>query len=435
MVLTVVLCISYWWLKPYTQSIKGEANSFLPLLLLIGKIVLFFLTALLAFSMVTALFCWIHFLIVSRNTAAFSFAIEPEAKQRGLWIESILLKARRPLLGFVKARLIYDDGLLTDSFLLASSHTVAGRFWRKGISGKNKLELPDIREYALKGGFVFFEDMLRLIALPVRVPAQGHFHQTPELKPIPHTQVQPKKTEETQIRIEQLRKVEGEYLNYKNFETGDDVRRVVWKVYAKNRDLVVRIPEMFEPYASHLYLYASFANPDFAEGDFASEMLNVYKHQLWSLYSYLSTQEWAVKFIPDQELKTAEYTTEALLVQHQISNCSWQPKGDLVSYFNAGKGSVLCISSFDRPEDVEEVLALADNNTVVYFVKLSEVFKANMPLLWISRLLFLTPDDRLKKLRGRWFLHPMKWKLQKREQLIEQLLVRSNVELLNSTEG
>ena len=36
----------------------------------------------------------------------------------------------------------------------------------------------------------------------------------------------PRKTEDTATRIEEIKKVEGEHINYKNFESNDDVQVV-----------------------------------------------------------------------------------------------------------------------------------------------------------------------------------------------------------------
>ncbi len=80
--------------------------------------------------------------------------------------------------------------------------------------------------------------------------------------PLSHTaqtiKSEPHSTEDQKIRITIPRRVEGEYVNYKEFETGDNIQRIVWKIYAKSGELVVRIPEIKDPYASHLYFYASF---------------------------------------------------------------------------------------------------------------------------------------------------------------------------------
>ena len=86
--------------------------------------------------------------------------------------------------------------------------------------------------------------------------------------------------------------MEGEYLNYKNFENNDDVSRIVWKIYAKNKELVVRIPEIMDPYASHVYLYASFFTSFNVAGSTPVEVpfLNYYKAMIWTLYQNLVKQ-------------------------------------------------------------------------------------------------------------------------------------------------
>ena len=67
-------------------------------------------------------------------------------------------------------------------------------------------------------------------------------------------------------------------MNYKDFESGDDVRRIVWKIFAKNKELVVRIPEVINPYASHLHFFASFQNSMIAaDSNYAAGMLDYYK--------------------------------------------------------------------------------------------------------------------------------------------------------------
>ena len=100
-----------------------------------------------------------------------------------------------------------------------------------------------------------------------------------------------------------MRKVEGEFLNYKNFENNDDVRRIVWKIYAKNKELVVRIPEMMDPYASHVYLYASFFSSSISKAMRTVEdpFLNYYKVITWSVYQNLVKQGFEVRYIPDQD--------------------------------------------------------------------------------------------------------------------------------------
>ncbi len=149
------------------------------------------------------------------------------------------------------------------------------------------------------------------------------------------------------IRIDEMRKVEGEFLNYKNFETNDDVRRIVWKIYAKNKELVVRIPETNDPYASHVYFYASFYNNisnDFYK-KFNDVFLNSYKTIVWNVFEQLYSQNNSIKYITDQEVKSVYADDELQKIKYIISTSVWQQSKDIASYFNNQYGSVICISS------------------------------------------------------------------------------------------
>jgi hypothetical protein len=423
-ILGIVLWLCFRWLKPGSATADENATaSFVPIVLLIGKITLWFVTGLISFSILSTIVCWLHFLFLNGKGYKLNIAFQPAQKGMGLWMQTLLQKARRPFLGFIKARLFYDDFKVTDTFTLASNHRIKHQFWRAGVAGKSKMELPDIKEYKLQGGFVFFEDMLQLFSLPVKQDLKSHFHNAPESIKLQDGPAIPRKTEETDTRIEQLRRVNGEYLNYKDFESGDDVRRVVWKVYAKNRELMVRVPEIFDPYASHIYCYASFhKTDDFTENNFTAEMLNYYKTRVWTVYETLSKKEFEIRFVPDQELHLPEQTNKDLFVQKLISNSHWQGNRSLADYFELKYGSVLCISSMNSLKEIKEVLEQCNNEVVVYYVKLSNTFKTIAPLTWLKRIFILPPNDRLKRIRSRWILTPMRWKLVKKEKEIEHIL-------------
>src|SRR5690606_39221073 len=120
-------------------------------------------------------------------------------------------------------------------------------------------------------------------------------------------------------------------------EAGDDVRRIVWKVYARNRELVVRVPELFEPYASHLYFYASFeaaVKKQWTGDGYLTEMLNYYKNRVWTVYDTLAKNEWELRYIPDQQFQIPELGNEAERVARTISNSEWQQDLPVSTYFN-----------------------------------------------------------------------------------------------------
>lgn len=449
-----------WYIRYYTQYFPFTINTLLcgiavyisfrllyqplvtnddptatrPFLILMGKIALWFVLGLIVLSILSTFSSWIYYLwIRKKNNISLQVNFTTESipgKRNKLFLNALLEGVQRPLLGFVKGRLIYDDHNMTGKFSLLSNKRNEKSIFRAAITGKSRIELPDIKEYQLKGSFVYFEDMLHLFSFAAAHPLAGSFYQPPVLARDEDKDVYPKQTESMDVRIDQLRRVEGEYHNYKDFESGDDVRRIVWKVYAKNRDLVVRVPEMFEPYASHLYFYASFyaaIKHQWINEDYFKEMLNYYKNNIWTVYDTLSKKEWALRYVPEQNLNVPEHLSEAEKSARIISNSDWQHSRSPLQYFNARKGAVLCVSSLTDVEELKSLLNQCDASTVIYLVKVSSVFKHFVAWNWLKRLIFLPPKDRLNRLRTKWVFSPTRLQIQKRERELEKALKESEV--------
>ncbi len=436
--LNTLLCAAAGWGAYellYKPPVKGEDPSpVMPFIILMGKMVMWFGVGIVMVSILSTFGCYFYYLWLRANKGyklevEFTAETKKGAKNK-LFLNTRLQGVIRPLLGFVKGRLYYDDNIMTDRFSLLSNKWKDKTFVRTAIAGRSRMSLPDIKEYELKGGFVYFQDMLHLFSLAAGQPVSGHFYQPPVLTNENDAEVFPKKTETMDVRIEQLRRVEGEPLNYKDFESGDDVRRIVWKVYAKNRELVVRMPEMFEPYASHLYFYASFyasLKAQWMNEGYMREMLNYYKNQVWTVYDTLAGKEWEMRFMPDQSFNIPEQLTDTERAARIISNSVWQKDTPLQQYFNPKSGTVLCVSSLTDPEELRNMLDRCDAATVVYFVKLSNVFRHFAPLSWISYLILRPSPDRLSRLRTRWTFSPMRLYIQKREKEVQEILARSQV--------
>ena len=419
----------------YKPVPKGEApSSFMPFIILMGKMVFWVLGSLVALSILSAIACWVYYLIIRKNkNSVLRVEFNTEARRgrkNKLFLNASLPHAFRPFLGFVKGSLIYDNNLMTDRFSLLSNQLKERSIWRLAITGRSRVMLPDIKEYQLKGGFVFFQDMLHIFSLAVAQPVSGHFYQPPVLQEEQDPEVAPKKTETLDVRIEQMRRVEGEYLNYKDFEAGDDIRRIIWKVYAKNRELVIRVPEMFEPFASHLYYYASFhagVKDSWVNSEYAKEMLNYFKNDVWTIYDALSKKEWKMSFISDQELKIPSGGDENETTARVISNSKWHRDKELHQYFSPKNGTVLSVSSFTDPTELQQMLERCDAGTIVYFVKLSRAFRHFAALNLLSRIIIRPPQDRLHKLRTRWLFSPMRIQVARREKELENILRKSPV--------
>lgn len=413
----------------YHPASETAPEPFRPFILIMGKVIFWFILVLIAASVLSTIISWLYYLWLNRkkdNVLQLEFAnTTKNGKKSKLYMNAMVPGAKRPFLGFIKGRLFYDDYHMTDKFSLLSNKRKDKSIWPYAISGKSRFRLPDIKEYSLKGGFLFFHDMLHLFSLAVPQPVKGTFHQPPLLRKEYENEVNPKKTETTDVRIEQQRRVDGELINYKDFEAGDDVRRIVWKIYAKNKELVVRIPERFQPYASHLYFYASFyadVNIQWLSENYLKEMLNYYKNYVWTVFDTLSGKGWDVRYIADQNINIAENLDDKERVSRTISGSSWHQDKGLLSYFDTKAGTVLCISSLTDINELKQILEQVNESTVIYYIKLSRTFRHLVAWNWFKRLIFLPPKDRLNKLRTRWTFSPMRFKIQKREKEIEATL-------------
>ncbi len=407
---------------------ENATDAQLPFVNLMASFVAWLVLGLILISLLSTVASYLYFLWLRKNQKSslqIHFYTEEKGDRKRQFLEAGLPYVIRPILGFVKARLYYDDGQLTDKFGLLSARLKKNSLLRDAIVGKSRIELPDIKEYQIRGGILFFEDLFQIISLPVRQHAGGTFYQAPDHMPETIADVSPRQTNTMDIRIEQLRKVEGDLLHYKDFESGDDVRRIVWKVYAKNRDLVVRIPERMEPYASHLNFYASFyssINTSLIGSEYFAEMLNFYKTNVWSVYKALQQKEWQIKYIPDQEFHLAEQLSDEERAERIISNSEWQRSLSTRDYFPVKKGTVLVISSLTAPGELEKILDEADNSVQIMYVQLSQIFHQYVALHWLKSLFFIAAPDRLSRLKNNWIFSPLRRQILKNEKQIEDLL-------------
>ena len=327
--LTLVLFGAYYWLKK--TSVLPE-TSYTAIIDLFITVAIAFIAAVFVISFLTAIIPWLFFLfnkkrgkvLINVSTASKKNSIT-EKQKVSISINPII----RPSFGYIRMRLYYDEDI-SPKFSLINNQAKT-QFFSSSLNGIYNWPLPEIKEYKVNNTIIYFEDMFQFFSFAASLPAKDNFFTQPDNNATSEIKVQPKKTEDTNVRIEQIRKVEGEFLNYKNFENNDDVRRIVWKIYAKNKELVVRVPETNDPYASHVYFYASYYNAmgTGLYGDFFAPFLNYYKTMVWNSYQQLSKQNVLIKYIPDQEVKTTFADDPLEKIKYIISTSEWQTQKDL----------------------------------------------------------------------------------------------------------
>ena len=372
--LFVICCfLGYAWIGTFETLPDTAYADIFPLLL---QIAFWFVTIILIIALVTVVISCIYFLI-KKKKHGIQFLIETKGtslhkrKQR----QEIYLKIHpvlKPFLGFIKIRLQYDEEHFSNKFSLVEQKE--NKLVKTKIEGIYNWQLPVIKEYRIERAILYFEDFFQFFSFAVPVVTNNRFYTQPQDTDTKTIKTFPRKTENTNTRIEEIKRVEGEHINYKNFEGNDDVRRIVWKIYAKNKELVVRIPEVLDPYASHIYLYASFYS---SFGNDLGEVieipfLNYYKTFIWSVYRQLVQQGFEVRYLPDQPIAMINTNDPQQQVKHTISISHWQIDKDVKTYINARDAAMVIVSSLSDVEQVRQFAEQYGNDVSFVFVKLTD---------------------------------------------------------------
>jgi hypothetical protein len=413
--------VSTWLRNEYGQE---DSNLWLVMNQFI-RLLLWTVIVLFGVSVLAALATWGYFLSNVKNkkiTVQAKFG-DGQKAEAGLVPITILIQgpALRPLLGTIQARLVFSEKRLSERVIL-DVDVPRHKGWRQAIKGTGQTMLYDRGIYDVEQVAISFCDMLGLVSLPCLVPLTQQLYTLPLAQKEQHIKAQPHATEQQTQRIEIPKRVEGEHVNYKEFEAGDNIQRIVWKIYAKSGQLVVRIPETKDPYASHLYFYASFFY-GFAKtgGAFEIEMLNVYKDGVRNLLEALQRNGYDVRMPYDQEVARLNGVSDKKNELFQIAASSWQHQIPPVQFVSATKAAFVCLSSLTPVNEVESLIQILPTYVPLVVVKLSEAIPS--PFKISARDIFFRPEKHPSDpLRQPWLISSMRRELKKNERQLEIML-------------
>jgi hypothetical protein len=423
---TVSILLANLWLGTKLQVPDSSFTDIFKLLLKAGT---WFILIIIVIALISALISFLVFLVKKKKSAIRVFIKTVAATNSNDPVQRIhiaISPVLKPALGFIKLRLHYDQSLYSEKFILAEEDQK--KIFNTRFAGDYQWQLPEIKEYHVEKLIVYFEDFFQFFSFTVALPVQDRFHTHPFAPPVKNIQLSPRKTEDTATRIEELKKVEGEYLNYKNFENNDDVRRIVWKIYAKNKELVVRIPEVLDPYASHAYLYPSFYNSFDIAGNTVAEIffLNYYKTVLWGIYQQLGKQGYALRFVQDQQTTHANFNDEQQAIRYAITTSKWQQDKNLKAFVNNKDASIIIISSLCSADDIQSILDAQSGGTVFVFVKLSRSLHHSYFVNMIKWLFVQQEKNETEVYKSKWRLSLLRPKIVANEKRIEAILAKYN---------
>ncbi len=430
LLLVICLLLAGFWLKKNNALPETSRTAIISVFICVT---LWFAISVLIMSFVSAFVPWLLFLINKKNSKA-ALKVKTSGTKNitdKQLVEVNISNVFKPLFGYLRVRLKYDKYHISPKFAPVTDG-ITTAFFSSKIKGIYNWPLKLIKEYNVDSGIIYFEDFFQFFSFATQLSTKDTFYIYPLKAATEAILVQPKKTDDTLIRIEEMRKVEGEFLNYKNFETNDDVRRIVWKIYAKNKELVVRIPETSDPYASHIYFFTSFYNniSNSFNQAFNDIFLNSYKTFVWNIYEQLYKQNENIKFIPDQQPKAFYADDELLKVKYMISTSAWQQSNEPLNYFSNQYGSVLCVSSLTDASQLQQIVDKNGRSLTVIFVKLSKSFskiKITDGLRWI----FVKPEKQgSERLQLAFSISPLKKKIADNEAQIQEMLMKSECETM-----
>lgn len=404
-------------------------SSFTDIFALLVKTGLWFLVAFIAIAFLSVLVAYGIFLWRKRKQV-LRFSVQTSTAGSGSGTSPVqtvhvaIAPLLKPLLGFIKLRLHYDNDQYSGKFVLAEEQQQ--KLFTTAFAGAYRWQLPEIKEYQVDAIILYFEDLFQFFSFTVALPVQDRFITQPFSPPVENFTITPQKTEEQSTRIEELKRVEGEFLNYKNFENNDDVRRIVWKIYARNKELVVRIPEILDPYASHANMIVSFYSSFDIEGYDVAEkwFLNYYKSVAWAIYRKTVAQGFMVNYMPDQVTPSITTNDEQQSVQYAITTSTWQQDKDLKNSAANKSASLVVVSSLADAEDIAALLDNKPGGMVVVFVKLSASLQHSIMSSFLKWLFIQQEKNEVEVYRTNWRLSLLRPKIMHNEKQLEALLAK-----------
>ena len=388
-------------------------------------------------SLLAALLVWVYFIQSIKNKAINLHAKFGDGqKAEAGWVPLTVIingSVLRPLLGTIQARLIFTDKRISDIIILDANIPKPRHWWRQGIKGTGQTLLHDRGIYDVAKILVSFTDMFGLVSLPYSVPFTQQLFTLPRMQEQKHIKATPNSTEEQLQRIDIPKRVEGEHVNYKEFEAGDNIQRIVWKIYAKSGQLVVRIPETKDPYASHLYFYVSFYHGlSMQGGAFETELLNIYKDRVRNLFEALQRNGYDVKIPQDQEVPKLSGLNEKKNELFQITAANWQNGTNPTAFVKVDKAAFVCLSSLSPVAEVESIIKTLPLSTPLVVVKLSDAISSPFQIS-VKDIFFRPAKQPTDALRKPWIISSLRRDLIKNEKAIEKTLRQRANSWLTST--
>lgn len=420
----ILFCLGFLLLSQISSQYVQQLNAnYASVFTLLMRTAYFFTIILIGLALLTAIFSFGLFSFRRRKNkikAGIQVIDAPDRENEMPLIEVSVSPLLKPLLGFIKIRMQYDNNHYSPKYTLIET---GRKLWSSDFSGRFRWELPHVKEYRIKEVYIYFEDFFQFFSFTSALKVTRTIQIKPSVKALPELSVLPRKTEQTTFRIPDLKKVEGEMLHFKNFEDTDDVRRIVWKVYARNKELVVRTPEVLDPSASHIYIGGSFYTNFGVTGNKVAEelFLTHFKNIIFSVLKGAEKKGFMVKYIPDQDLPVPDSKEETGEFSYVVLSSTWQNQTRPNTIPHLKDCSALIVSSLTDADSITAVLSKS-NKPLIVFVKLSTQLDRLPTASFLKRIFVEAESENENAYRKQWYFSTLRKKVLENEKEIERVL-------------
>lgn len=397
---------------------SAEVSLFNDILIALLKLIKTFFVPLILFAFLTTFIPFFLFWVAYRQRKVqLSLSTIGSEANKSQSLQLSISPLFQPLFGHLYYRLQYASGEK-----VSSEFSLIHKSNEWGISGRQQKgwflwPIPGIKQYEVDKLIVTFEDFFHFFSFSIPVKANQAFATLPEKINNQIAYITPAISEIQEVRIAEWRKVQGELLNYKTFDSSDDVRRIVWKIYARNKELVVRTPETLNPYASHIEVLGIFHDGiDLNEHPVInSSFLDFYKTACFNVVQKIKEQGLPCNFINDEQKAGNQGTPNNQDLTVLIANSKWQQMFPPKDLGNLKKLSIVCVSSLVSPTDFRYLLDNISQVAKIYLVPLSKAAPIPRGWKWLNWMVVETEKDPQNRFPFLWFLSPTRRKLKKNE--------------------
>ncbi|WP_225321276.1 DUF58 domain-containing protein [Rhizosphaericola mali] len=399
---------------------KDQNESFIAILKVCKTIAMYAIGCILLFALLTTFIPW--WLIRKNSKNIRVHLIQQNAFKKDLFEVQLEIepKLRAHALCLLKCQFIGGNYLSKLVELEESSHF---QMSQKKTYYRAVIQLQDVKDYAIDYIQLYIGDFLHLFSFSQKIPAHFLLQNLPEKTKVPEVKVLPRKADMSDRRAETSQMAQGDLYQFKQFEDNDDIRRIVWSIYARSGELVVRTPEIKSEFASDVLLYCSFYSGFKTSSSTVldSLYLNIYKNAIWSFYLSWAEKEKDGKVLAlvddnKQELSSKEEIEKALMHAH------WHEQPVFLQGKEWEKVSVILVSSLIPIGEVESMMQQLPDAVQIIQIKISEMIDQLPSKIWMPTVFLETEKIPEFQNKWQWQMNTSRKALVENETAIAQLL-------------